>query len=384
MNCEKIPFYKPFSEPTAGEYLKDVFSESNSFFRGKYHQLCYDLIKQKYNCDELVLTSSCTDALTMATLTLDLKQGDEVIIPAFTFPSVANVFANRGIGLKMADSQSDHPNMDPDSFRSLIGPRTKAVVFMSYGGQSTGIEQIIQIAKEKEIYVIEDAAHSYNCLHGKKYTGTFGDVATFSFHETKAVSCGQGGMLLINNPALVARVKSIRDHGTNRWQVLEGLASEYNWTSLGGEFNLPELSAAYLYSQLNGENQARNRRKELWNYYYSGLLSFSKDHFLLPRLYNEDFNFYIFYLLVNNKAERNALIAFLKHHQIHTAFHYAGLHRSDYFCKHNAKVHLPNADRFSHCLLRLPLYPQLSVKEIERICFLIEKFYTTAYENTMV
>jgi dTDP-4-amino-4,6-dideoxygalactose transaminase len=320
----------------------------------------------------------------MCTLLLDLKQGDEVIIPAYTFTSVANVFANRGIDIKLADSQHDHPNMDPESLSSLIGPRTKAVVFMSYGGQSKGIEKVVEIAKQHKIFVIEDAAHSFNSVQQGKYIGSFGDLGVFSFHETKSVSCGQGGLLMINNPQLTEAAKSIRDHGTNRWELLEGKAGAYNWTSLGGEFNLPELNAALLYGQLQSEALNQVQRKKLWSYYYERLLPLSEGRFKLPFLPDEASNFYIFCLTLPSPQKRDAFISYMKNHCIDVAFHYTGLHQSAFYKSHFERVHLPHADMFSQCLVRLPLYHNLKIQDLHRICLSIEKFYTTVYDSTLV
>ena len=376
MNPGKIAFYRPFTSTSAKEYLLDACGPENSLFSGKYHQRCSEFIRCKYGCEEMVLTSSCTDALTMASLILGLKQDDEVIIPAYTFTSVANVFANRGIKIRLADSQADHPNMDPDSFSSLIGPATKAVVFMSYGGQSPGIEQVAEIAKRHKLYVIEDAAHSFDSLHKNKYVGTFGDLGAFSFHETKSVSCGQGGLLMVNNRALADKVASIRDHGTNRRQFLEGRANEYHWTSPGGEFNLPELSAALLHSQFRHEAVNKTQRKRLWDHYYDSLLPFSGGRFELPPIGDPGSNFYIFYLVLQDREMRKALIAYMKDQGIDAAFHYTGLHHSPFFKMHYEEVHLPHADWFSHCLVRLPLYPQLDLQDIDRVCSSIKNFYT--------
>lgn len=376
MNPGKIVFYKPFTSASATDCILDACSPGNSLFSGKYHQLCSDYIRSKYRCDEIVLTSSCTDALTMASLVLGLKQNDEVIIPAYTFTSVANVFTNRGIKIRLADSQADHPNMDPGSFSSLIGPDTKAVVFMSYGGQSRGIEQVTEIARRHKLYVIEDAAHSFDSLHGNRYVGTFGDLGAFSFHETKSVSCGQGGLLMINNAALADRVASIRDHGTNRREFLEGRANEYHWTSPGGEFNLPELSAALLHSQFHHEAVNKIKRKRLWDYYYEKLLPLSTGRFELPTVCDSGSNFYIFYLVLQERKERKALISYLKRQFIDVAFHYTGLHHSPFFKMHFEEVRLPHAERFSQSLVRLPIYPQLDLPDIDRICSSIKNFYT--------
>ncbi|WP_256009603.1 aminotransferase class V-fold PLP-dependent enzyme [Desertivirga xinjiangensis] len=375
MHSNEILFHKPYLPQEALQMMQDALKPNNSLFKGKYHTLNQQLIKRTYKSQEVVFTSSCTDALNLASLLLKLQAGDEVIVPSYTFPSVANVFANRGIGIKLADSLAHHPNLDARHARTLINDKTRAIIFMSYGGQAEGIEEAARLAKEAGIFLIEDAAHSFDSMHERKHLGSIGDVAAFSFHESKSVSCGQGGMLLINNPALLDELKSVVSHGTNKWQLDKGLTTEYNWTSLGAEFNLSELNHALLQSQFKEADIIQAERKKIWFRYYGQLEELCRTSLKFPIQAFPDSNFYIFYILTTNKQERQQLIAFLKNRNISAAFHYTGLHKSDYYRKHFGSVYLPQADKFSDRLLRLPLYPGLGENETDQICLSIRTFY---------
>ena len=375
MHPNEILFYKPYLSQEAMQIVPDALKPTNSLFKGKYYNLNRQFIKEMYRPQEAVFTSSCTDALHMASLLLKLGPDDEVIIPSYTFPSVANVFVNRGIRIRLADSLAHHPNLDAEHARTLINDKTRAIIFMCYGGQAEGIEAAAKLVKDTGIFLIEDAAHSFASNHHGALLGNIGDAGAFSFHESKPVSCGQGGMLLINNPALLADWKSVASHGTNKWQLDEGMASEYNWTSLGAEFNLSELNHALLYSQLHEAALLQTQRQKLWYQYYEQLEELCKVHLEFPLLTFPGSNFYIFYILTRNKEERKQLIAFLKSEKIQTAFHYTGLHRSDYYLKHFQSIHLPQADNFSDRLLRLPLYPELAPEAIDRVSDSIKRFY---------
>jgi dTDP-4-amino-4,6-dideoxygalactose transaminase len=339
---------------------------------------------RKYRCEEAVFTSSCTDAITMASIILDLLPGDEVIIPAYTFISVGNAFANRGILIKVVDSQDSNPNIDPVKVKSAINHKTRAVVFMSYAGQSEGIEEIRKICDQNNLWIIEDAAHSFDAKYKDKFIGTYGHLATFSFHETKTVHCGQGGMLLINDPRLVKIAKSIEAHGSNKADFQMGLIAEYNWITLGAEFNLSELNMAFLYQQLGCDSANKGKRKTLWQYYYSRLKDISFDRFTLPEINFCESNYYIFFLLTKNKQDRDKLITFLDSKGIQVAFHYTGLNRSEFYKINYGEIALENSDMFSQCLVRLPLYPELSLEDIELVCNEIQLFYEHSYHETLV
>ena len=375
MQQEDILFHKAYVSSQCQEFLQDALTVGNSLFKGKYSSLCEQHILKMYPSTAVAFTSSCTEALSLASLLLNLTAGDEVIVPSYTFPSVANAFLNRGIQVKLADSLPHHPNLSVTHAHTLLTPKTKAIVFMCYGGQADGIEEVVAFARGAGIYLIEDAAHSFDSSYRGKLVGTFGDVSTFSFHESKSVSCGQGGMLLINNPMLFSNLKSIVAHGTNKWALDEGLVSEYNWTSLGAEFNLSELNSAALYSQFKAVDLIKAERKAIWYQYYNQLSQLSEDQLQLPIVCFPDSNFYIFYLICNNRAERNHLIAYLKDNHISAVFHYTGLHNSEYYLEHFEYAHLCEADNFSECLVRLPIYPNLSSEEVERVCKHIIEFY---------
>lgn len=369
------PFHKPYVHPGAKGALLEALTNDNSLFEGRYSKLCKEHILEKYGAADLVLTPSCTDALSMASLLLDLKAGDEVIIPSYTFVSVANTFANRGIVSKLSDSQPGNPNSCPDSIEALITEKTKAIVFMAYGGQSEGIERVKNIANEKGIWLIEDAAHSYDALHKGVYLGRFGHVATFSFHQSKSIHCGQGGMLLINDATLVEKARIISTHGADKQKSSDDGLAEYNWDSLGGEFNLPELSCAFLYGQLLLSNELKAERESLWNSYFLNLTGGCYGNYLLPATDHATSNFSIFYIIAKNKETRNRLLTFLKLAGIEASFHYTGLHKSAYFQAMGNKVSLPKADRFAEGLIRLPLYNGLDMQSVQTVCNRVKEFY---------
>jgi dTDP-4-amino-4,6-dideoxygalactose transaminase len=374
----KIPFNKPFIAGKEIEYIKEAVSSGKISGDGIFSRKCQDFFEKNYGFKRSLLTSSCTDALEMAALLCNISQGDEVILPSYTFVSTANAFALRGAKLVFADSMNDLPNIDPVEIERLISPKTKAIVVVHYGGVACMMDEICQIAAPHNIYVIEDAAQSIDSYYKGKALGSIGDLSAFSFHETKNVIAGEGGMLVVNRDDMLKRAEIIREKGTNRAAFFRAEVEEYNWVDIGSSFLPSDITAAYLWGQLEHLDEIQNKRILLWNTYYDGLTDLNEKGFLkLPVL--PDYaanNAHIFYILCRSMEERTALAEFLKANGVIAVFHYLSLHRSPYY--QNKKDHrgLPNSDMYSDVLLRLPMYFELTVGEVELIISLTHKFYS--------
>ena len=327
----------------------------------------------KFN--KTLLTTSCTDALEMSAILLDLKPGDEVIMPSFTFVSTANVFIIRGAKIIFVDSRSDHPGMDEEKIESLITKKTKAIVIVHYAGVACNMDKILQIAKENNLYVIEDAAQCIDSFFKGKPLGSLGDLGCFSFHETKNMQCGEGGLLAINNLIFKERAEIIWEKGTNRSAFWRGEVDKYNWVDIGSSFLPSEISAAFLYAQLEELYNIQKKRKEIWNHYFNHLSELKKLGVDLPHIpdYASN-NAHMFYLICRDLNERDELISFFKNKKINAVFHYICLHDSPYYRdKHDGRK-IPNAKKFEKCLVRLPLWVGLSKNQNDLICDSIRWF----------
>jgi len=335
-------------------------------------------LENKYKFSKVFLTNSCTTALEMAALLVEIEPGDEVIVPSFTYVSTANAFALRGAKLVFADSKQNHPNIDEDQIERLITKKTKAIVLVHYAGVSCDMDKVIGIARKNNVFVIEDAAQCIDSFYKNKALGTFGDIACFSFHETKNIHCGEGGCIVINNSNLVNRAERIKNKGTNRSEFTRNEVKKYEWVDLGFSSTPSAISVAFLYPQLLDIDIVQEKRKKIWNRYLKNLsIASITDKVQLPIIpdYASN-NAHIFYLVCKSENERNLLINHLKKNSIQAVFHYQSLHNSPYYLnKHNAPD-LPQADRYSKCLLRLPLYFDLSLKEVDFISEKIIEFYT--------
>lgn len=373
-----IPFNVPFNATEAFNNIMTSGFDSNKLFSGKYAAKVRNHFIDNYGAKEVVLTSACTRALELAALLLELKPGDEVIVPAYTYVSSANAFELFGATVRFCDSCPDSPNMDIRHMETLITPRTKAVVVVHYAGVSVDMEQLVKIVKKHQLTLIEDAAQGVHAFYKNKPLGSFGDLAAFSFHETKNVTCGQGGALLINNQNFVERAIVLKNVGTNRHRFMLGLEDKYTWIDSGSVFNLPELCCAYLYPQLANVEAITFKRKQLWMHYYTHLRRIQKKgHFLLPEFSaNNEHNGHIFYLILNTGNDRDALLQYLKEHGVIATFHYVGLHQSPYFTKkYGTQAALPNAEKFASQLLRLPLFYDLTQQEQDYIIRCIADYY---------
>lgn len=366
----KIPFNVPFDcTATFNEIISATF-DSTRLFSGKYASKVKTFFKERYEAEEVVLTSSCTRALEMAAMLIEIAEGDEFIVPAYTYVSSANAFELHGATIRFCDSCANSPNLDIDRLEALITPKTKAVVVVHYAGFSVDMYRLMQIVRKHNILLIEDAAQGIHAFFDNKPLGSFGDFATFSFHETKNVTCGQGGALLIHNKTFVERATVLKNCGTNRHKFMLGLADKYTWIDTGSVFNLSELCCAYLYPQLQHVESITQRRMEMWNYYYAQLVPHQGDDtFRLPELNDLNrHNAHIFYMTLKDGATRDELLLYLKERGIIATFHYIGLHTSPYYNgKYSEENILPNAEKFSQCLLRLPLFHELTLTEQEYV-----------------
>lgn len=353
-----VPFNIPFSNRLNFSETLPASFECNELFKGKFAHKAHQYFKEVYEPKEVVLTASCTNALELSALLLNLKKGDEVIIPAYTYVSTANAFELRGARLVLCDSQHNSPNLDLNKLDALITAKTKAIVVIHYGGISVNMYRLLEIAQRHNIALIEDAAHAIDGYYDGKRLGTFGDMATFSFHETKNITCGQGGALLINRQTFVERARVLRDCGTNRHNFHLGLVDKYTWMDIGSVYNLSELNCAYLYPQLAHIDTITQKRIHLWNNYYQALKYFEEKGYLkLPFVSDlSNHNAHIFYITLNSLNERNELLLYLKSRGVVATFHYNGLHQCPYYQRKYPKISLPNAEKFADRLLRLPLY----------------------------
>jgi dTDP-4-amino-4,6-dideoxygalactose transaminase len=319
----------------------------------------------------------------MAAILIDIKPGDEVIIPSYTFVSTVNAFVLRGANIVFADSEDESPNIDAGKVESLVTPKTKAIVVVHYAGIACDMDKILQIAEKYNLFVIEDAAQAIDSYYKGKPLGSLGHLAAFSFHETKNVISGEGGMLVINDEKFTKRAEIIREKGTNRSAFFRGEVDKYNWVDIGSSFLPSDVIAAFLYAQLENLDDIQSKRKLLWNCYYSGLKPLADKSIIripfIPEYATN--NAHMFYIVTRNAAERQGLIQYLNDHGVNAVFHYLSLHISPYYASKYKGKQLPNADFYSDCLIRLPMYYELSVEDVNKVCELIKAFYSDDNEN---
>ena len=366
-----IPFNKPYLTGKETQYIEEAVASGKISGNGIFTQKCQKFFEDQYGFKKVLLTTSCTDALEMCAILANITKDDEVIIPSFTFVSTALAFVRQDAKIIFADSCIDNPNIDANKIEELITEKTKAIVVVHYAGVSCDMEKIMTIASKYNLIVIEDAAQAidsfYTFRNGvKKALGSIGDLAAFSFHETKNIISGEGGMLTINNEKYIDRAEVIWEKGTNRSQFFRGEINKYGWVDTGSSFLPSEIISAFLWAQLENINQIQERRLSIWNRYNEGLKDNS--NFKIPKIPSfATNNAHMFYLVFPSLAKRTEMILKLKENNILAVFHYLSLHKSDYY--HN-KYHgeiLTNSDYFEDCLLRLPLYYELTNSEIDKI-----------------
>lgn len=364
-----IPFNKPFLSGKEIEYIYQAVNSGKISGNGIFTKKCQDFFTNRYGFKKCLLTTSCTDALEMAAILCDIQPGDEVIVPSYTFVSSALAFIRQGAKIVFADSYFDNPNIDVDRIEALITSRTKVIVPVHYAGIACAMDKIMEIANRYNILVVEDAAQAIDSFYKGKPLGGIGHLASFSFHETKNIISGEGGMLVINDERFIRRAEIIWEKGTNRSEFFRGEVDKYGWVDTGSSFLPSEVIAAFLYAQLENLDIIQKKRKQLWDTYYEGLILLAKKgYFKLPTI--PDYatnNAHLFYLVCNSLDERTALIKKFKENDILAVFHYLSLHKSVYYADKHDGRELPNCDRFSDCLVRLPMYFELSLEDVQKI-----------------
>ncbi len=373
-----IPFNKPSITGKELDYINDAVNNQHHISgNGKYTKLCHSFFMEHFGFNKCLLTTSCTDALEMTALLINISPGDEVIVPSFTFVSSALAFVRQGARIIFCDSRPDHPGMDENKVEGLISSRTKAIVVVHYAGVACDMDKIMAVANKYKLYVIEDAAQAIDSSYKGKYLGTIGHFGCFSFHETKNLNCGEGGMLVINDERFVDRSEIIWEKGTNRTAFFRGQIDKYGWVDIGSSFLPSEINAAYLYAQLESMQSIQEKRCRIWQAYQEHLGYLGKEMKIrLP--YLPDYatnNGHMFYIICKSLDIRSRLIDYMRSKEILTVFHYQSLHRSPFYSSDNNQE-LPFADMYSDCLVRLPLYFSLEKPELESICSEITTFFS--------
>ena len=345
---------------------------------GRFTKACQAWLEQHYGFRKCLLTTSGTDALEMCAMLCDLHPGDEVIVPSYTFVSTALAFLREGAKVVFADSMKRNPNIDAEALESLITPHTKVIVPVHYAGVACDMDAIMAIAEKHHLLVVEDAAQAIDSYYKGRPLGAIGHLAAFSFHETKNITAGgEGGLLAVNEERFVRRAEILWEKGTNRAEFFRGEVNKYGWVDMGSSFLPSEVNAAFLWAQLENLDEIQAKRKALWETYCQRLKPLAdKGCFTLPDI--PDYatnNGHMFYLVLPNLEQRTGLIAYLKVNGVCAVFHYLSLHSSTYYAdKHDGRV-LPECDRYADCLVRLPLFYDLTIDEVNHICDLISTYY---------
>lgn len=366
-----IPFNKPYFTGKETKYIEDAVRSGKISGNGIYTRKCQTYFEQTYGFQKTLLTTSCTDALEMAAILINIKEGDEVIMPSYTFVSTANAFVLRGAKIVFADSRKDHPNMDETKIESLITSKTKAIVPVHYAGVACEMDVIMEIAERHNLFVIEDAAQAIDSYFTgkngiKKALGSIGHLAAFSFHETKNIISGEGGLLAINDDRFINRAEIIWEKGTNRSSFFRGEVDKYGWVDMGSSFLPSEIIAAFLWAQLENLEKIQKKRKEIWENYFINLKAWAdKNEIGLPILpeYATN-NAHMFYLICKDLNQRTKLIEHLKDKEILAVFHYISLHKSLFYSSKYQGKPLLETDRFTDTLVRLPLFYELNFDKV--------------------
>lgn len=356
----QIGFNKPYFTGRETHYIDQAVRNKKLSGNGEFTVKCQEFFERRYGFAKCFLTTSCTDALEMAAILLDIAPGDEVIIPSFTFVSTANAFVLRGAEIRFADSSAEHPNIDPQEIERLITSRTKAIVVVHYAGAACDMDAIMEIAEKYGIRVVEDAAQAIDSYYKDRALGSIGHLAAFSFHETKNISCGEGGMLVLNDSKFIERAEIIWEKGTNRTAFWRGEVDKYSWVDVGSSFLPSEVTAAILWAQLEQIEEIQKKRISLWNTYAKRLEALDKRGYRNPILPpHATQNGHMYYVLCENHDRQKYALKYLNDRGISAVFHYVTLHNSPYFKQQYDGDELVNASRFSDCLFRLPIFYDL-------------------------
>ena len=363
----KIPFNRPYMTGHETEYIRQAVESGKISGNGEFTKRCQNFFEARYGFRKCLLTTSCTDALEMAAILTGVGPGDEVIVPSYTFVSSALAFVRTGATIVFADSRADQPDIDAGQLEALITPRTKVIVPVHYAGVACDMDAIMDIADRHGLLVVEDAAQAVDSFYtGKdgvrRSLGSIGHLAAFSFHETKNIISGEGGLLVVNDERFIRRAEIIWEKGTNRAEFFRGEVNKYGWVDTGSSFLPSEVVAAFLWAQLENLDPIQRRRREIWSRYYEALRPMAETGlFSLPLVpeYATN-NAHMFYLMFPDLAKRTDFIAKMKERDVLCVFHYLALHDSEFYRgKHDGR-HLPNCDRYVDCLVRLPLYYELN------------------------
>jgi len=370
MNPYQIPFNKPYLTGNETKYIIEAVNSGHISGNGSFTKKCQKYFEENYGFKKALLTTSCTDALEMCAILANIEPGDEVIIPSYTFVSTALAFVRQGARIVFIDSMKDHPNMDADQLESLITKKTKAIVPVHYAGVSCDMDKIMEIANKHNLIVIEDAAQAIDSYYKQKPLGSIGHMAAFSFHETKNINAGEGGLLAINDKRFIKRAEIIWEKGTNRAEFFRGEVNKYGWVDTGSSFLPSEIIAAYLWAQLENLPSIQEKRKVIWQLYYDNLFDYGlKNNISLPQIPDYAINNgHMFFLVCENEGQRSQIIKTLKDKDIFAVFHYLSLHKSEYYKDRHDGRPLPNADRYTDCLVRLPFYFNLDKGQILLVC----------------
>lgn len=369
----KIPFNKPYLTGKEIEYIQESLKSGNIVGNCEFTKKCERLMEEKFGAKKVLLTSSCTSAMEMASLLIDLQPDDEVIVPSFTFVSTANAFILRGAKPVFVDIRADTLNIDEEKIEEKITRKTKAIYPVHYAGVSCEMDAIINIAEKYNLYVMEDSAQGVNAKYKNKFLGTIGHFGAYSFHGTKNYTCGEGGALIINDEKFIERAEILREKGTNRSKFIRGEVDKYTWVDIGSSFLLSDVSASFLYAQLECLEEIKEKRRAVFNFYYENLKELEDSGFLkLPIIPQEcETNYHIFYVILPTHEKRNSLLDKLKLDGIQATFHYIPLHNSPMGMKFGYKNgDLPITETISDCILRLPFYADLKLDELS---FIVKK-----------
>jgi len=373
----QIPFNKPYICGKEAQHIAHTAYLGKISGNGEFTGRCHEFFEKHFGFRKVLLTTSCTDALEMAALLLKIQEGDEVILPSYTFVSTAIAFYLRGAKLLFADCGDKTPNIDADKLESLITDKTKAIVVVHYAGIACDMDKLKTLADKYDLFLVEDAAHAIDSYYKGKPLGSIGHFGAFSFHETKNIISGEGGMLAINEKCFVDRAEIIWEKGTNRAAFFRGEIDKYDWVDIGSSFLPSEMTAAFLFAQLEDLKQIQEKRKSIWQYYYDNLKPLEDKGIIqlpfIPEYATNNAN--MFYFLTQNNSVRNKLLKFLNKKGIQAVFHYLPLHLSEFYKNKHDGRELPNTVRYSETLIRLPFYYELQTDQMEYICKKIREFF---------
>ncbi len=371
-----IPFNKPYCSGRELSYIKEVCHSTTMSGNGEFTKLCHGFFEKRYGFKKCLLCTSGTDALEMCAMLCDLKPGDEVIVPSYTFVSSALAFLREGAYVRFADSGAGNPNITAANIEPIINERTRVIVVVHYAGVACDMDSIMELAAQHNLLVIEDAAQAIDSYYKGRPLGSIGHMAAFSFHETKNINCGEGGMFVANDERFIRRAEIIWEKGTNRAEFYRGMVNKYGWCDMGSSFLPSEFNAAFLWAQLEQLEDIQGQRRHIWERYDKALRGNLPENIKLPDI--PDYatnNYHMYYLLCPSLDVRTKLMNYLKNNGVQTTFHYLPLHSSKYYeDKHDGRE-LPNCDRYGETLVRLPLYYELTDEDIDRITKLILKFW---------